>query len=86
MPERDGVGEEEHSGGAIDEVEAAEVMEVRAGVEAMAAAEVPGLVGAWFIVDDDSTVGRPNVGGFVAERSLEVVPCGHVGSEGGLEG
>ena len=46
MPEIDIVGEEEHFGGAIDNVEAAEVMEGRADVETMAAAEVPGLVGA----------------------------------------
>ena len=65
MPELDGVGEEEHFGGAIDNMEAAEVMEVRADVESMAAAEVPGLTGAWFIVDGDSTAGRPNGGGVV---------------------
>ena len=38
MPEIDGVGEEEHFGGAINNVEAAEVMEGRANVETMAAA------------------------------------------------
>ena len=37
MPELDGVGEEEHFGGAIDDVEAAEVMEGRSDVEYMAA-------------------------------------------------
>ena len=37
MPELDGVGEEEHFGGAIDDVEAALVMEGRADVESMAA-------------------------------------------------
>ena len=35
-------------------------------------------------MDDDSTSGRPNGGGFVVEHTIEVVPCGHVGSEGGL--
>ena len=37
MPELDDVGEEEHFGGAIDNVEAAELMEGRADVESMAA-------------------------------------------------
>ena len=37
MPELDGVGEEEHFGGAIDDVKAAEVMEGRSDVEYMAA-------------------------------------------------
>ena len=60
-------------------------MEGRADVESMAAAEVPGLTGAWFVVDDDATAGRPNGGGFVVEQAIEVVPGGHVGSEGGLE-
>ena len=49
MLELDGVGEEEHFGGAIDNVEAAEVMEGRADVETMVALEVPGLVGAVFL-------------------------------------
>ena len=46
MPEIDGVREEEYFGGAIDNVESAKVMDGRADVETMAAAEVPGLVGA----------------------------------------
>ena len=46
MPEIDGVGEEEHFGGSIDNVEDKEVMEGRADVESMAAAEVPGPTGA----------------------------------------
>ena len=49
MPEIGGVGEEEHFGGAIDNVEAAKVMEGRADVETMVALEVPGLVGAVFL-------------------------------------
>ena len=65
MPELDGVGEEDHFGGAIDNMEATEVMEGRADFESMAAAEVPGLTGAWFVVDGDSTSGRPNWGGVV---------------------
>ena len=84
MPELDGVGEEEHFGGAIDNMEAAEVMEGRADVESMAAAEVPGFTGAWFVVDDDATAGSPNEGGVLVERAIEVVPGVHVGSEGGL--
>ena len=35
-------------------------------------------------MDDDATAGRPNGGGFVVEQDVEVVPGGHVGSEGGL--
>ena len=85
MPELDGVGEEEHFGGAIDNMEAAEVMEGRADVESMAAAGVPELTGAWFVVDGDATAGRPNEGGVVVERAIEVVPGGNVGSKGGLE-
>ena len=84
MLELDGVGEEEHFGGAIDNVKTAEVMEGRADVESMAAAKVPGLTGAWFVVDDDATSGRPNEGGVVVGRAIEVVPGRHVGSEGGL--
>ena len=84
MPELDGVGEEEHFGGAIDNMEATEVMEGRADVESMAAAEVPGFTGAWFVVDDDATAGSPNEGGVLVERAIEVVPGVHVGSEGGL--
>ena len=38
MTELDSAGEEEHFGGAIDNMEAAEVMEGRADVESMAAA------------------------------------------------
>ena len=85
MPKLDDVGEEEHFGGAIDNVEAAEVMEGRADVESMAAAEVPGITGAWFVVDGDATAGRPNEGGVVVERAIELVPGGNVGSKGGLE-
>ena len=46
MPEIDGVGEEEHFCGAMDNEESAKVMEGRADVEAMAAAEVLVLAGA----------------------------------------
>ena len=70
MPELDGVGEEEHFVGAINNVEAAEVMEGRADVESMAAAKFPGITSAWFVVDDDDTSGRPNEGGVVVERSI----------------
>ena len=35
-------------------------------------------------MDDDATAGRPNGGGFVVERAIEVVPGGHVVSKGGL--
>ena len=51
----------------------------------MAAAEVPRLTGAWFVVDWDATASRPNGFGVVVERAIEVVPGGRVGSEGGLE-
>ena len=84
MPELDGVGEEERFGRAIDNVEAEEEMEGRADVETMAAAEVPGLTGAWFVVDDDDIDSRPNGGDVVVERSIEVAPGGHIGSKGGL--
>ena len=84
MPELDGVGEEENFGGDIDYVEAAQVVEGIADVEAMAAAEVPRLAGACFIVDDDAPYGRPNGGGYVVEQAVEVVTGGHVGSKGGL--
>ena len=70
MPELDSVGEEEHFCGAINDVEAEEVVEGRSDVESMAAAEVPGLTGAWFVVDDDATSGRPNRGDVVVERSI----------------
>ena len=80
MLELDGVGEEEHFGGAINNVEAVEVMEGRADVETMAAAEVPGLTGAWFVLDDKATASRPNWGGVVVGRAIEEVPGRHVGS------
>ena len=49
MPEIDGVGEEKHFGGAIDNVESEEVVEGRSDVETMVALEVPGLVGDGFL-------------------------------------
>ena len=60
MTELNSVGEEEHFGEAIDKVEGSEVVEGRADVEAVSTAEVPGLAGAWFVVDDDSIAGRTN--------------------------
>ena len=61
------------------------MMEGRADVESMAAAEVPGFTVAWFVVDGDATASRPNGGGVVFEQAIEVVPVGNVGSKGGLE-
>ena len=60
------------------------MMEGRADVENMAAAEVPGLTGAWFVVDDKATANMPNGSGVVVGRAIEVVPGVHVGSKGGL--
>ena len=52
-------------------MEAAEVMEGRADVETMAAAEVPGLTGSWFVVDDKATASRPNCSGVVLDGPLK---------------
>ena len=61
------------------------MVEGRDDVEAVAAAEVPGLLVAWFVVDDDAISRSPNEGGVVVGRAIEVAPGGHIGSEGGLE-
>ena len=48
----DGVGDDYLFGCGVDDLEAAVVLECRAGGETFAAAEVPRSTGACFVVDD----------------------------------
>ena len=46
------VGEQEGLGDAVDNMETAVVIQIGSDVEALAAAEVPGFLDAWIVVND----------------------------------
>ena len=66
----------------IHHAETAVVAEGGSNVEALAAAEVPRLVAARLVVDDNGAAKRTNLCGVNVERALEVFPNGHLGGKG----
>ena len=61
-------------GDGINHSEAAVVVEGRANVETLAAAEVPGYADAGFVANNDRSANGANWGGVKVEGAIEVFP------------
>ena len=78
------VRDEEGFGGGVDDLEAAVVFQGGADVEGVAGAEGPGGLGGGLVVDEDAAADGDEGGGVKVEGSVEVLPCGREGGDGGL--
>ena len=78
------VREEKGFGSGFDDVEIAVVIEGWSDVEAIAAAEVPGLACAGFVVYEDGAVDEANGSSVKVEGAVVVFPGGNFGGQGGL--
>ncbi len=68
------VGDAEGLGFGINDMMAAVMLEGDTNIESVRAAEVPGAMGGWLVVDDDWAAKWQEKGGIVVEGTIEVCP------------
>ena len=82
--ESNSVGDEEGSGGGVDDLESAVVFQGGADVEAVTGAEGPGGSGGGLVVDEDAAANGAEGGGVEVEGDIEVLPYRREGGNGGF--